>query len=261
MSGSPSAAASTPPRESSASKGGSAVVARDQSESPFAPILGILLARIVGAEAAALVDPGGETVDYSGEGQPDEIRVAAAHWGIILRELRMQGTLAAVSWFLIQAERASFLVQALPDGYALVVRLVPEPSFFRFDRALAVASLALAHEAGWTFERTSIWRPIDVILDASGRPNAVNLGGTSQTIELLGRYADPFDGAGTLEERAWRVRVAFGAEAMLVREPSGFWYADEPLEELAARGVRPSKAPPPPPAHIVETKSLTVGRP
>jgi hypothetical protein len=244
MSTSPNAEASAPPR--AASKGGAAVVPReprDQSESPFTKILEGLVARVVGAEAAALVDAEGETVDYAGEGPPNEIRIAAAHWGIILRELRAQRSWATLAWFLIQTDRTSFLVQALPDGYALVVRLPVELVFFRFDRALAVATLAMAHEAGWSFERTSVWRPVDVILDASGRPAALTLGGVGQSVELLGRCADAFEGVGVLQERAWRVRIAFGAEAMLVCEPSGFWYADEPLEELAARDARPSRPP------------------
>jgi hypothetical protein len=264
MSGTPTAASSALSRGIPAAKGPIGVAVRDQSESPFAPILGSLVARVVGAEAAALVDPGGETVDYSGKGPPDEIRVAAAHWGIILRELQAQRSLATVSWFLIQTERAGFLIQALPEGYALVVRLEAEPPFSRFERALAVVSVALAHEAGWTVGENataSIWRAVDVTLDGSGRPAAVKLGGISQSVELLGRYAGGFEGAGALQERAWRVRVDFGAEAMLVREPSGFWYADEPLEELAGRGARPSKTPPRPPSHIAETKSLTVRRP
>ncbi len=210
--------------------------ARDQSESTFCAILSSLVARVVGAEAAALVDAEGETVDYSGKGPPDEIRIAAAHWGIVLRELRMQRSLAAVSWFLIQTERVSFLVQTLPEGYAVVVRLPPEPSFVRFERALGVASLAMAREAGWAFERTLAWTPVEVVLDARDRPNGVKLGEANQPIELLGRYAEPFEIPGAIAERAWRVRVAFGVEATLVREPSGFWYVDEPLQELADRG-------------------------
>lgn len=213
---------------------GAEASARDQSESSFAVILGGLVARVVGAEAAALVDPLGETVDYAGNGPPDEIRIAAAHWGIVLRELREQRSLAAVSWFLVQAERVSFLLQTLPEGYALVVRLPAEPQFARFERALGVVSLAMAREAGWAFEPTLAWTPVEVALDGRDRPNSVKLGETSQPIELLGRYAEPFD-TGAMGERAWRIRVAFGAEATLVREPSGFWYADEPLQELADR--------------------------
>jgi hypothetical protein len=243
---------------SSASPTGRAAVAvRDQSESSFAAILAGLVARVVGARAAALVDPLGETVDYSGEGPPDEIRIAAAHWGIVLYELRAQKSFATVSSFVIMAEHASFLVQALPDGYALVVRLAAELELFRFERALAVASLAMAREAGWAFERTPTWRSIEVVVDARERPIAVKIGDALQPIELLGRYAEPAEGPGDQAERAWRVRVAFGAETMLVREPSGFWYADEPLEELAQRRNRATKAPPEAGPHIFQTTGLT----
>ncbi len=60
---------------------------RDQETTSFTDILRRLLRATSGARAAALVDFEGETVDYAGVLDPFELRIAAAHWQIVLAQL------------------------------------------------------------------------------------------------------------------------------------------------------------------------------
>ena len=61
-------------------------LARDQLASPFSAILQ-RLCESCGAQAAALVDAEGETVDYAGRVAPFDARVAAAEWRLVLAEI------------------------------------------------------------------------------------------------------------------------------------------------------------------------------
>ncbi len=102
---------------------------RDQSDSPFSAILS-RLCEDSGALAAALVDGEGETVDYAGLLSPYEIKVAAAEWRIVLavaRESRLPG-ISSATGMTIRALRRTFLIESMPDGYAIVLCL-PRHSF------------------------------------------------------------------------------------------------------------------------------------
>ncbi len=144
---------------------------RDQHESAFASILADLLVRVPGGKAAALVDRDGETVDYSGRGSPYEMRVAAAHFRIVLDETRGQPSLGGVRSLVARASRASFAVHALPDGYALVVCLARGAGFRGLGRALQVCIRSLADEAGWPAP-PSPWYAVEVLVDERGTPQA-----------------------------------------------------------------------------------------
>lgn len=207
--------------------------ARDQHESAFAAILAALVRRVPGARGAALVDRDGETVDYSGRLDPFAMRLAAAHWRIALDELGAQPFFRPVRWLALRAGRTSYLVHALPDGYALVVVLARAGGFFGWRRAVAVCARELGEEAGWSWSG-AYWFPADVSADERRRPASVRLGGADpRPIEILGAVA----GGLARRERAWRVRFDTGVEATLVREPGGVWYSDEPLErERGERG-------------------------
>jgi hypothetical protein len=213
---------STRPRRSSAP--------RDQTESAFTAILGDLVSRVPGARGAALVDREGETVDYAGEGDPFEMRVAAAHFRIVLDEALAQRSLATARSLVVRAARASFTVYALPDGYALVVRFSRGGGFRGLGRAVASCIRSLAREAGWPAQPIA-WYPIDVVPDDRGSPRGVRAVAGPEivpldvSLEVLGRY----EAAMPEHERAWRVRIPSGVEFTLVREPGGFWYADQPV--------------------------------
>jgi hypothetical protein len=215
---------------------------RDQHESAFAAILADLVLRVPGARSAALVDRDGETVDYAGRGNPYEMRVAAAHLRIVLDETLGQPSLAAVRSLVVRAARASFAIHALPDGYALVVLLTRGAGFRGLGRAVSACTRSMADEAGWTPAR-SAWYAMDVVVDPRGAPDKarpVRSGAKPEPevpVEILGRYRF------AEHERAWRVRVPTGVELTLVREPGGFWYADEPVTLPPPRPLRPPRAP------------------
>jgi hypothetical protein len=203
-------------------------VARDQHESAFASILAGLVKRVPGARAAALVDRQGETVDYFGHIDPFGMRLAAAHWRIVLDEVNSQDTFRPVRWLALRAGRASYLVHELPEKYALIVILARAAGFFGWRRAVSACAHALGHEAGWSLS-VAPWFPLQVTADERRRPRALGGAGPGtppRPIVILGTVA----GGLARRERAWRVRFDTGVEATLVREPGGVWYSDEPLE-------------------------------
>jgi hypothetical protein len=211
---------------------------RDQRESAFAVILGAFVDRVPGARAAALVDSEGETVDYAGVIDPFEVRVAAAHWRIVFDHAVAQPSMTSLRTVAARAARRSYLVSVLPEGYALVAVLVRGAGLSGYQRALWACSRALGEEAGWRWnegDKPPHWYPLEVVADVHHRPRAVRHRGRSRALDVLGSLvASPrlgpfgsFD-AFRSRERAWRVRFDTGVEAMLVREPGGSWYADEP---------------------------------
>jgi hypothetical protein len=218
---------------------------REQLESAFAGILSMLLARVRGARAAALVDADGETVDYVGGADPYAVRVAAAHWRIVLEGA--QAVLGESLSIGVRLARASYVVHALPNGYAIVLLLRQHAQLGGHRRPMSACARLLAEEAGWAVAPQFQWSAVDVVSNDVGKPQGLRVGGRIESIDILGRYEA---GLGW-RERAWRVRLASGVEAMLVRERSGFWYTDE---VVAARA--PKKGPPPPRSRT-ETKKLS----
>lgn len=205
---------------------------RDQSDSPFSAILA-RLCDDCGALAAALVDGEGETVDYAGLLEPYEIKVSAAEWRIVLgvvQAARVPG-FRNVSGLTVRARRCSYFIQAMPDGYAIALRL-PRHSFTVSRRALNQATRELAHEAGIALSdgRAEVrWARVHVRTPAgsrlSRRPDAIWLGGEWSPITILGRYQ-----ARDLShsELGYLARLVSGAEVFLVREPLGVWFIDNP---------------------------------
>ena len=197
---------------------------RDQGESAFAPILRALVGRVGGALSAILVDGEGEAVDYAGVLDAFSARLAGAHWRIVLNDL-IRARANATLWIAVGALRRSYIAWALPDGYALVVVLTRTAAFTGWERALRVCVAGIAEEAGWMGIRPPEWFAASVATHADGRPVALCLGERELSLEILGVVAKGL----APEERGWRVRLSSGAEATLIREASGNWYADEPV--------------------------------
>lgn len=207
--------------------------ARDQSDSPFSAILG-RLCDDSGALAAAFVDAEGETVDYAGLLSPYEIKVAAAEWRIVLevvRGSRIPG-FQHVAGVTVRAARRSFLMESLPDGYAIALCL-PQHQFNVSRRALAQAIRELAHEAGLSVPKPrghATWARVKVRIPSGpgagfrSRPDALWLADAWSPITLLGRYQ-----ARDLSrsELGFLARLASGAEVFLVREPLDVWFIDD----------------------------------
>ncbi len=203
---------------------------RDQSDSAFSAILG-QLCDDCGALAAALVDGGGETVDYAGLLSPYEIKVAAAEWRIVLAVVgasRLPG-FHSVSNLTVRAKGGSFVIEAMPDGYAIALCL-PQHGFSISPRALGQAKRELAREAGIDLPEARAqvnWARVKVRTPAGSRlyrrPDALWLQEAWSPITILGRYQ-----ARDLShsELGYLARLASGAEVFLVREPLGVWFVD-----------------------------------
>lgn len=189
--------------------------------------------RLPGAFACALVDLGGETVDYAGVGDPFEVKVAAAHVRILLNDLEELGALGVPRWIVIRGAKRSFVGRRLPDGYALVVLLRRRAGFTASERAFVACERALATEAGWSpLASPPAWFPVRVEVDPRGRPT--RLGSPAITVEVFGSVMGL-----PRRERGFRVRLTTGSEVTLVREPGHCWYADEDLDAL----TRPPSVP------------------
>lgn len=201
---------------------------REQIESRFAVILADLVARIPGARAAALVDNQGETVDYAGRLDAFSVRVAAAHMRIVLQDTAEQPWLAGqAASVAVRTSRGAFAVYALPEGYAIALLMSFKARLSGHVRAISAITQMLADEVGWrapAIGQNTQWLAVDVLSDPAGSPRGLRVRGELQRLDALGRFSL---GLGW-RQRGWRVRFSGGVEAMLVREPGGFWYTDEP---------------------------------
>jgi len=208
---------------------------RDQALSSFAPTLG-RLCDAPGVVGAALVDANGEAVDYAGRIPAFDIRVAAAEWRIILGKLERSGLAPwqGTSQLMLRGVHKSFGAVLLPEGYALVVQLLPH--CFRISRrALCEAVREICLDAGMEVPPAlrAHWTRVEV--DESPppqrRPKAVWVDGRWNPIEVLGRCVDS---ELMPNEIGYRARLANGAEVTLVREPLAAWFADSGLADSGA---------------------------
>jgi len=207
-----------------------AQLARDTDATAFTVLLSDLVGRIPGAHAAALVDRDGEAIDYAGDLSPFDVKVAGAHWQIVLGELDRVEPFRRPRHVVVRGELRSFVLRALDDAYAVVLILRARAGFAHCPRAFGVFERALHGEAGiGKPQRGPAWTPVVVQRDARSRPRAIGTsgGGELLPVEVLGAVM----GLGR-SERGYRIRTATGVEATVVREPGGTWYADEPLELL-----------------------------
>ena len=199
---------------------------RDQMPSSFAPTLGRLCSS-AGVVGAALVDSDGEAVDYAGRVSPFEIRVAAAELRIILSRLARSRHTAIrdTQQVTIRGANKSFGAVLLPEGYALVLQLLPR-CFRVSPRALAEAVRECCENAGLDMpERTGQWMRVQVNESPAPqrRPRSVWVHRKWLPVEVLGRWVGPELSS---NEIGYRVRLLGGAEVTLVREPLAQWFAD-----------------------------------
>lgn len=200
---------------------------RDQAPSSFAPTLG-RLCESSGVLAAALVDQDGEAVDYAGRANPFDIRVAAAEWRIVLAKIqRSRSPLQQTQQLVARANNKTFAMVSLPEGYALVVQLLP--CCFRISpRALAEAVRELCLEAGLVPARPLAgWRRVEVKEGpAPARtPKSVWVAKKWCDVEILVESKEKHLSLRE-NERAYRVRLPSGVEGTLLREPLAHWFAE-----------------------------------
>jgi hypothetical protein len=199
-----------------------------QHRTGFTDSLEALVETSAGCIAAVLVDGEGETVDYAGTLRPYDIKLAAAHFQIVLRELCSVARTGAVRAVLIRAQRHSYLCRCLFGGYVLVLVCTPEGAFEISARALRQVEVELSREASWPLGDGAelVWWRVYVSLGPSGAPfDLWPRGGQRVRVAVLG----PAVGLAEFE-RGYRVRTAAGRELTLVREPNGTWYVDGPVE-------------------------------
>ncbi|MDX2050835.1 MAG: hypothetical protein SFV15_00495 [Polyangiaceae bacterium] len=201
--------------------------------SPFGEILD-RFRQASGTMAAALVDREGETVDFTTDGAPFDVLVAAAEWQIVMGQVRVMGrpSLPVSTELFVRARRRSYAVFWIDEGYSLVC-VLKRHGFEVSRRATLVAVREIVAEAGWP-ERPSAhrasgtperWARVEVHVqdNASRRPTAICMEGTWQQLNIIGRYTADLLARG---EQAYRAQLDSGAELTLVREPLGAWYAD-----------------------------------
>jgi|HubBroStandDraft_2_1064218.scaffolds.fasta_scaffold136792_2 hypothetical protein len=199
---------------------------RDTDATAFTAILTDLITRIPGAHSAALVDSTGEAVDYTGGSLPFDVKLAGAHFRVVLDEMRAFAPFRDVRTIVVRGSVKSFVVRALPDDFAIVVLLGRRAGFSPM-RALDACERALVAEAGLAERPVGAWVCVAVECDAKRRPTRVipleGEGGTG--VEVLGSMKGLPNG-----DRAYRVRLDTGAEVLLVRERGGIWYAEEAID-------------------------------
>jgi hypothetical protein len=208
---------------------------RIEHETGFTAILLRLLRATPGAVGAALVDAEGEAVDYAGDRiEPFELKVAAAHWRIVLAEIEL-GALAkrggATRRLLVETTRRVFVIDALPDGYALLSVLASDAATGGDpDRVLDVALRDLYVEAGWACPPDLFrWHEVDVRMGDGARPVSVRSGQVWEAVRVIGRVATGLQ----QDEVGFRVGVGSeDCELTLVRGRDARWYADMPPESI-----------------------------
>ncbi|GFO57381.1 GTPase [Geomonas sp. Red276] len=96
---------------------------------PFKQLLTNLVEAVPGATGAILADWEGEAVEQHCQGDPFEMKVTAAHWGILLTRLKtLHEKYAAgqVQESLITTDEQHAIVGAIGAEYALVMTLGPQ---------------------------------------------------------------------------------------------------------------------------------------
>lgn len=201
---------------------------RDQSTSTFTEILERLLAATPGAEAVALVDFEGETVDYAGRLATFDLKIAAAIWQIVLSETADTPAIGAIRQITLRARSRSYVVRRVQEKYAVLIVLHRRAAFAVSERALIEVQARLAIEAGWTAPSPELcWYRVDVEPEPRDRrrPSKMRVDGAWHPVDVMGSVRGL-----AAREKGFRIRLPSGAEMMLVRERLGGWYADERID-------------------------------
>ena len=93
---------------------------------PFKTLLTKLVEDVPGATGAILADWEGESVEQHSNGDPYEMKVTAAHWGILLtlfKEIPEQHDTGPVREAVICTDQQHVIVGALGDEYTLVMTM------------------------------------------------------------------------------------------------------------------------------------------
>lgn len=208
---------------------------RHEHETNFTLILRNFLRISDGAIGVVLVDYEGETVDYVSDVlDPFELKVMAAHFRLILQQVEKNSfteKLAGMpSRLNIVTSQQTFMIHALPDGYALLMLLKPDAILHTIERPLNECIRALYVEAGWSAYKHSLqWHTIQVESDRSEKPIAIFLSENRWSVVIIGRVITGLQQG----EIGFRVVVEnTDCECTLIRSFDEQWYSDFPIEAL-----------------------------
>ena len=93
---------------------------------PFKKLLTTLVESVPGASGAILADWEGEAVEQHTRGDAYEIKVTAAHWGILLTRLKglhEKYAAGSVQQSVISTDDQHVIIGAIGDDYALVMTM------------------------------------------------------------------------------------------------------------------------------------------
>lgn len=106
---------------------------------PFKRLLTDLVESVPGAHGAILADWEGEAVEQHTSGDPFEMKVTAAHWGILLtrlKELHEKYGTGGVRESMISTDTQHVIIGAIGDEYTLVMTMdrdtLPLPALRNF---------------------------------------------------------------------------------------------------------------------------------
>lgn len=194
-----------------------------QVRSAFTVILETLLGSTTGAVAAVLADEEGEAVDHAGVLPAYDVKLAAAHWQIVLRHGSERRHLHDLRELVVEAERGGYVVRKLFGGYVLVMVCRPGVVFSVSSRALEQVERELTEEAGFPAspDQVARWTRVRVLLDPASSP--AGIWRPDRALEAV-QVIEPATALADFAQR-YRVRTDRGEALTLIRERSGRWYA------------------------------------
>ncbi len=127
------------------------MTSRQQVVTVFASVLELLVDSCPGAVGAVFADEEGEAVDFFGPGDPDDIKLIAAHMGVLISSLYRCAAIARTGKLLelrIKAKDGQFVTRSIGHGYQVTVILKSTASLPKLEAAFDRALVAIRVEAG-----------------------------------------------------------------------------------------------------------------
>jgi hypothetical protein len=208
---------------------------RDELETAFTPILRRIRKALPGALAVAFVDQEGECIDYVGSLDAFDIKVSAAHAGMLMDRLRgSQHKLGLVQPLSLHvaASGRELWARRVTDEHVLVAQSGRDVDALQAWTVLSSAAEEFRSEIGVGRPAWEPPPPLEVwTRDAVGWPFApaafTEHGARTEIGDVLGRWTEPCEGverAPAAERTCFRIRTADGRELTLVHDPqSASW--------------------------------------
>lgn len=118
---------------------------------PFTRILARAVEDTPGAIGGAFAAPDGEMVDFVANGDPTDLAILTAHYGVILASLEaLLNTqhFGGAQYFVIENHRLDIVIHTVDDGYYAMLAMPPPAPLGCAIGALRQAALELRREMG-----------------------------------------------------------------------------------------------------------------